>query len=109
MANRRSLALRRIGANAPLRPVSGFDSSLRSDFFYIPEDLDPPEAILQARDLTHTSIEVAFDPLSIPSDPAFGMATEIALVRSPSGYPTTMLDGVLVRRHPPEAPDNTGW
>jgi Phage tail protein (Tail_P2_I) len=109
MANRRSLALRRTDTNAPLRPDTGYDSALRSDFSYIPEDLDPPEAILQVRDVTHTTVEVAFDPLSIPVDPNFGAPTEIALVRSPSGYPTTILDGNMVRRHPPEAPENGGW
>lgn len=109
MANRRALALRRIDTNAPLRPVTGFDSALRSDFSYIPEDLDPPEALLQARDVDHTTIEVAFDPTTIPVDPNFGAPTEIALVRSPSGYPTTLLDGAMVRRHPPTPPDNEGW
>jgi hypothetical protein len=113
MANRRSLANRRKDVNAPLRPAVGYaneyDSALRSDFSYIPEDLDPPEAILMARDMTHTSVEVAFDPLSIPSDPNFGAPTEIALVRSPSGFPTTILDGNVIRRHPPTAPDNGGW
>ena len=113
MANRRSLANRRRDANAALRPAVGsaneYDSALRSDFSYIPEDLDPPEAILMVRDMTHTSAEVAFDPLSIPTDPNFGAPTEIALVRSPSGFPTTILDGNMIRRHPPTAPDNEGW
>ena len=112
MAQRRSLVVRRQDVSAPLRPPAGpgqYDSALRSDFYYIPEDLDPPEAILQVRDITHTSVEISFDPLSIPVDPNFGPPTEIALVRSPSGYPTTLLDGNMVRRHPPEAPLNGGW
>ena len=120
MANRRSLALRRSEVNAPLRPGTGadsqgatagsvYDSALRSDFSYIPEDLDPPEAILQARDVTHTSIDVFFDPMTIPQDPNFGAPTEIALVRSPSGYPTTLLDGIMIIRHPPTPPQNDGW
>jgi hypothetical protein len=86
-----------------------WDSALRSDFSYIPEDLDPPKAILHVRDISHTSIEAAFDPLQMPIDPNFGAPTEIALVRSPSGYPATLLDGTMVRRHPPTAPDNAGW
>jgi hypothetical protein len=93
----------------PVSHVSEWDSALRSDFAYIPEDLDPPTAILHARDLSWTTIEVAFDPATLPIDPNFGAPTEVALVRSPSGYPTTLLDGIMVRRHPPEAPDNTGW
>ena len=113
MANRRSLALRRNDASVPLRPAVGspnaYDAALRSDFSYIPEDLDPPKAILHVRDLTHTSAEVAFDPLQMPTDPNFGAPTEIALVRSPSGFPVTLLDGIMVRRHPPTAPDNDGW
>jgi len=113
MANRRSLALRRNDASIGLRPPVGspnqWDSALRSDFSYIPEDLDPPEAILYVRDMSHTSAEVAFDPLKMPVDPNFGAPTEIALVRSPSGFPATLLDGIMVRRHPPEPPDNTGW
>jgi hypothetical protein len=113
MANRRSLALRRNDASAPLRPPithpNAYDSALRSDFSYIPEDLDPPQAILYVRDMSHTSIEVAFDPLKLPVDPNFGAPTEIALVRSPSGFPSTLLDGIMVRRHPPTEPDNGGW
>lgn len=119
MAQRRSLVVRRQDIDAPLRPgpdpdtlgktAGVYDSALRSDFSYIPEDLDPPEALLQARDIDHTTIEVAFDPLTIPVDADFGAPTEIALVRSPSGYPTTILDGAMVRRHPPEPPDNDGW
>ena len=45
----------------------------------------------------------------MPIDPNFGAPTEIALVRSPSGFPATLLDGIMVRRHPPTAPDNDGW
>ena len=89
--------------------MSPWDSALRSDFSYIPEDLDPPKATLHARDLSHTEIEVAFDPLTMPVDPNFGPPKEIALVRSPSGFPTTLLDGIMVRRHPPVPADNTGW
>jgi len=98
-----------IGGSGGAGGASLYDSALRADFSYIPEDLDPPEAILHVRDISHTVIEVAFDPLSIPTDPNFGAPKEISLVRSPSGFPATLLDGAMVRRHPPLPPDNDGW
>ena len=114
MANRRSLALRRNDASVPLRPPVGHRQRSTTPHCARTSPTSPRtstrrKAILHVRDLSYTEIEVAFDPTQLPVDPNFGAPTEVALVRSPSGFPATLLDGIMVRRHPPTAPDNDGW
>lgn len=91
-SDRQGAALRPIDAS----PVTQYDSMLRSDFLYDDEPLGAEETFLRTDPLSHSVVEVIFTPQDVidlnPYVP-YGAPTAYIIVRSPSGHPTTPLDG----------------
>jgi hypothetical protein len=110
MPQRQSLRLRRSDASVPLRDPTSSDAALRSDFFYIPQELLDARQKLLVEPIDHTSVRVSYDPDAVPVDPTFGTYVEAMVLRSPVGYPLTNLDGyVLNRRTKAQNDAEEGW
>jgi hypothetical protein len=110
MPQRQSLRLRRSDASVPLRDAASSDAALRSDFFYIPQELLDARQKLLVEPVDHTSVRLSYDPDAVPVDPTFGTYVEAMVLRSPVGFPLTNLDGyVLSRRTKAQNDAEEGW